>query len=86
MKLQIFLNFKDLRDYLVLNMKKNTVQSHISQEFYSVKDIVSMKLASQAQVYNLFNSAGFPCIKVGSALRVKKEDFWAWVELQKRKN
>ena len=67
-------------------MKKNTLQSSITQEFYSVKDIVSMHLASQSQVYNLFNSAGFPSIKIGSTLRVRKEDFWDWIEQQKKKN
>ena len=55
----------------------------INQEFYAVKDIVAMKLCSQAQAYNLFNSKSFPTIRVGSALRVRKEDFWEWVEQQK---
>ena len=55
----------------------------IEKEFYCVKDIVAMGFASQAQVYNIFNSKGFPSIKVGSALRIKKDDFWRWVDQQK---
>ena len=66
-------------------MKKNTPEKSITSEFYTVKDIVEMNLASQAQVYNLFNSSDFPTIKIGTSLRVQKEDFWNWIELHKRK-
>lgn len=54
-----------------------------NKEFLCVKDIVEMGLCSQAQAYNLFNSKSFPTIRVGSALRVRKEDFWKWVDQQK---
>ena len=57
----------------------------VEKEFYCVKDIVDMGLASQAQVYNIFGSKGFPAIKIGSTLRVKKDDFWKWIDQQKGK-
>ena len=55
----------------------------IEKEFLAVKDIVAMGLCSQAQAYNLFNSKSFPTVRVGSALRVRKDDFWKWVDQQK---
>ena len=55
----------------------------VEKEFFAVKDIVAMGLCSQAQAYNLFNSKSFPTVRVGSALRVRKDDFWKWVDQQK---
>ena len=59
----------------------------MSKQFYTVKDLVSIGLCSQAQAYNLMHSKGFPSIRVGKgALRVKIADFEQWLENQRVNN
>lgn len=51
----------------------------MDKEFLCVKDLVKMGFCSQGQAYILMNTKGFPSIRVGKALRVRKADFEKWV-------
>ena len=49
------------------------------KEFLRVKDIVKMGFCSQGQAYILMNTKGFPSIRVGKSLRVRRADFEKWI-------
>ena len=51
----------------------------MDKEFLCAKDLVKMGFCSQGQAYILMNTKGFPSIRVGKALRVRKTDFEKWI-------
>lgn len=54
-------------------------------EIFSVKDVQEILKISKTGVYNLFNRSDFPAIQIGGRKLVAKEDFFAWLEKQKKK-
>lgn len=48
--------------------------------FYTPEDIMTIMQISRTSVYKLFNSDGFPAIKIGGIYRVEKAQFDTWVK------
>ena len=46
---------------------------------YTVNDIANVLKISRSKAYNLVNSNGFPAIKIGTTIRVPKEEFEKWI-------
>ena len=49
-----------------------------SMWFYTVDDVSDMMKFSKHKTYQLFNSSGFPAIRIGHDLRVEKSRFEKW--------
>ena len=50
------------------------------QKFLTVKDIMEILGVSSHAAYKIVNSADFPKIKVGRAIRIPPDAFQRWVE------
>lgn len=50
------------------------------QKFLTVKDIMEILGVSSPAAYKIVNSADFPKIKVGRAIRIPPDAFQRWVE------
>ena len=49
-----------------------------SMWFYTVDDVSDMMKFSKHKTYQLFNSSGFPAMRIGHDLRVEKSRFEKW--------
>lgn len=47
--------------------------------FYTVNDVSDIMKFSKHKTYQLFNSSGFPAMKIGHDFRVEKSRFEKWV-------
>ena len=50
-----------------------------SMSFYTVDDISEIMKFGKHKTYKLFNSSGFPAIRIGHDLRVEKSRFEKWI-------
>lgn len=50
------------------------------QKFLTVKDIMEILGVSSPAAYKIVNSADFPKIKIGRAIRIPPDAFQRWVE------
>lgn len=50
----------------------------------SVNDVADILGLSRAYAYNLFHTAGFPAIRIGKRMMVRKEKFYEWLLAQEQ--
>ena len=64
---------------------QNTVISTESKIPYlmSAKHLQQMGIARN-MAYNLFNTAGFPVVQIGNRKIVRKDDFFKWLDDQRK--
>ena len=49
----------------------------------TAEEVQKITRLSRASVYNLFNSQGFPCLKLGCRKLVQRDDFFKWLNENK---
>ena len=57
-----------------------TVNNFHEKEYLTVSDIQSWLSISQGAAYNLTHRKDFPVLRIGSAVRIPRAPFLAWVE------
>ncbi len=53
-------------------------------KFLTVKDIMQILQISRSKAYSLMNTANFPSIKIGKCLRISENDFFSWLQKNKK--
>lgn len=54
-----------------------------TKEFLTVKEVQEMLGISKSGVYRLLHTDGFPALKIGNLVKVRRTELEAWLEAQK---
>lgn len=53
------------------------------KEFLTVREVQEMLGISKSGVYRLLHTDGFPALKIGNLVKVRRTELEAWLEAQK---
>ena len=54
-----------------------------TKEFLTVREVQEMLGISKSGVYRLLHTDGFPALKIGNLVKVRRTELEAWLEAQK---
>jgi excisionase family DNA binding protein len=54
-----------------------------TKEFLTVREVQEMLGISKSGVYRLLHTEGFPALKIGNLVKVRRTELEAWLEAQK---
>lgn len=54
-----------------------------TKEFLTVREVQEMLGISKSGVYRLLHTDGFPALKIGNLVKVRRTELEAWLESQK---
>ncbi len=53
-------------------------------DYLTVKDVMTTLKIGQTKAYQVVNQEGFPARRIGRAIRIRRDEFHAWVAEQNR--
>lgn len=54
-----------------------------TKEFLTVREVQEMLGISKSGIYRLLHTEGFPALKIGNLVKVRRTELEAWLEAQK---
>ena len=54
-----------------------------TKEFLTVREVQEMLGISKSGVYRLLHTDGFPALKIGNLVKIRRTELEAWLEAQK---